>query len=163
MDGFQRLLADRLGYPAPRGAIADAERATGVKGNVIGRWMDRKSPKRPSPKNLEKFAPYLGVDYDELLRLVYSAGEVPGPPEHPVTPHDRLLRVADVLAAAVAEIRLAAVTMRDASQPTLNPGMDQSHPQTDGDYVYQVVRPIRVPLAFPVNPRLGDRRLVGVG
>lgn len=70
--GFRETLARRLGYPENRGAIAQAAEATGIPGNVISRWLDEKKPMRPSPRNLERLAPYMGVSYAELLGMVYK-------------------------------------------------------------------------------------------
>lgn len=70
VDGFQALLARTLTH---RGALAQLEKASGVKGSLIGRYRD--GAVRPSPENLEKLAPALGVDYEDLLRL---CGYLPG-------------------------------------------------------------------------------------
>jgi hypothetical protein len=154
MDGFQKLLAGRLGNPPRRGALSNAERVTGVKSNVIGRWLDPVAPKRPSPKNLEKIAPYLGVDYNDLLRLVYGEGEDGQPamigPHDPITPHDQALRSVDVIAAEMASLRSAIVAMSPASQSSH--GLRNHHSQMDcsDPYIYQ--EPVQIDQARTTRP-----------
>lgn len=52
----------------------DLGRASGVSNSIIWRWLSDR-PNRPTPANLEKIAPVLGVAYEELLRL---CGYLPG-------------------------------------------------------------------------------------
>jgi transcriptional regulator with XRE-family HTH domain len=111
MEGFQKLLAGRTGYPR-YGAVSQASRESGVAQSLLSRYLDTQRPLKPNPANLAKLAPYLGIDYNELLQMVYGASTHPQPaPERPLTPSDRMLRVADVLAAAVEELRRAAQDM----------------------------------------------------
>lgn len=66
MDGFREFLTDwlaRTGWSASRLA-----RESGVRQNVISRWASQ-TPTRPSPENLQKLAPVVGVDYEDLMRM----------------------------------------------------------------------------------------------
>lgn len=165
MNGFQQRLATRLGHPVRRrGALKEAVAATGLSGAVILRWLDDDGPSVPSPANLERVAPWLDVSYTDLLLEVYGK-QTPAPkPERPITPHDRLLRASDVLAAAVAEIKSAVLDMGAPSQPNNSPRTHRVGPRTKPDYIYQtgVVRAQGRPTltvvrsALPDIPTLGD-------
>lgn len=66
MDRFRDFLTDwlaRTGWSASRLA-----RESGVRQNVISRWTSQ-TPTRPSPENLKKIAPVVGVSYEDLLRM----------------------------------------------------------------------------------------------
>lgn len=70
VEELDALLAPHL---AVRGGLARLGEASGVAPHLIKRWVDPNPKKRvkPSPANLERIAPVLGVPYEELLRLVY--------------------------------------------------------------------------------------------
>lgn len=64
MDKFRALLRAHL---QKRGDLARLSEASGLHGIVIKRWID--TTMRPSPENLEKLAPAVGVPYEDLLRM----------------------------------------------------------------------------------------------
>ena len=96
MDDFRALLPSR----AERGALARLAEQSGISSNVLGRWRDGVG--RPSPANLEKLAPALGVPYESLLRM---CGYLP-----PVVDHSDL---ATVLARVQSENRELKKVIRD--------------------------------------------------
>lgn len=75
---FRTLLRDRL---SERGALARLAKASGLNSPVIGRW--EKGESRPSPANLERLAPALGVPYEDLLKM---SGYLPGEPSDNLDP-----------------------------------------------------------------------------
>lgn len=68
---------------------SDLGRASGINGSVISRWFAT-PPRRPTPANLEKLAPALGVDYEDLMR---SCGYLPGETNLPDDEHPELVEV----------------------------------------------------------------------
>lgn len=56
---------------------ADLERASGVDGSNISRWLDAERPRRPTSDKLKKIAGPLGVPYLDLMKI---AGYLPGEP-----------------------------------------------------------------------------------
>lgn len=70
VDEFRALLAPHL---AVRGGLARLSESSGVAAHLISRWAspDLRKQIRPSPDNLRRIAPALGVSYDQLLRMVY--------------------------------------------------------------------------------------------
>lgn len=179
MDEYLALLTQALGgNPPPRGAVARMARETGVRENVIWRWLSV-NPPRPSATNLRRVADYLGVSFQDLIIMVYgsddgsSDGHTPRP--HPPSPTDRLIRVSDVLAAASEELRRAAQDIErgrrrertaitgsanalvgPVSQPRHGSELDHSNP--DRNHTYDAQEAARgVVLPFPVSiPPLGD-------
>src|SRR5579859_7146691 len=138
MDEFRTLFAARTGWPERRGVIAQAAKRTGVKANVISRWLDPEHPVTPSPANLE-LAPYLEVEYDDLLLMVYGRKRNP-PALQPLTPQDRALRTLDALAGAVSDLRTFVMAMASASQPNHAPRTGTIRPRTNRHYVAQAFR-----------------------
>ena len=60
---------------------------SGISQGLISKWVhsDRSRRSVPSPRNLEKLAPVLGVPYEDLMRLGgYLPGELAG--EQPLDP-----------------------------------------------------------------------------
>lgn len=73
MNEFRALLGRRL---RERGAKTRLGEATGIDPSLIGRWADPVADIRPSPKNLERLAPALGVPYSSLMQMCdYLPGE----------------------------------------------------------------------------------------
>lgn len=70
MDEFRALLAPHV---AVRGGLSRLSDGSGIAPHLIGRWAsdDPKKQVRPSPDNLKRIAPALGVPYEDLLRMVY--------------------------------------------------------------------------------------------
>lgn len=75
MQAFPTWLRARL--DAQGWTKSDLERASGVHNSIIWRWMSE-PPRRPTPANLKKIAPHLGVSYEDLMRM---CGYLPGQPE----------------------------------------------------------------------------------
>lgn len=71
MDEFRELLAP---HTAVRGGLARLSEQSGVAPHLISSWANRKKPVTPSPANLQRIAPALGVPYETLLRMVYLDG-----------------------------------------------------------------------------------------
>jgi transcriptional regulator with XRE-family HTH domain len=71
MEEFRALLRERLRV---RGTQARLAKESGIKSPVIGHWA--RGETRPSPANLKRIAPALGVPYEELMRMCgYLSGE----------------------------------------------------------------------------------------
>jgi transcriptional regulator with XRE-family HTH domain len=66
MHELRALLQGRL---RQRGAKAQLAKETGIDASLIGKWADEESGICPSPKNLERLAPALGVSYEDLMRM----------------------------------------------------------------------------------------------
>lgn len=63
---------------------SDLERASGVSNSIIWRWQNG-TPRRPSPANLEKIAPALGVPYEDLMKMCgYLSGKPVAAPVSPI-------------------------------------------------------------------------------
>jgi transcriptional regulator with XRE-family HTH domain len=58
---------------------SDLGRAAGISPSVIARWLPAPPgiPRRPTPENLERLAPALGIPYEDLMQL---CGYLPGAP-----------------------------------------------------------------------------------
>lgn len=78
MEDFRALLKERL---RERGALARLAEASGIKSPVIGRWAAGET--QPSPANLERLAPVIGVPFEDLMKMV---GYLPGDPSPNVNP-----------------------------------------------------------------------------
>ncbi len=72
MDEFRALLRQRR---AQRGGLARLAETSGIGSPVLSRW--ERGETRPSPANLERLAPALGVPYEDLLKM---CGYLPGAP-----------------------------------------------------------------------------------
>lgn len=72
MQSFSDWLAERL--RERDWSSADLGRASGVDKTNITRWISER--RRPTPANLKRIAPSLGVSYEELMRRCdYLPGE----------------------------------------------------------------------------------------
>lgn len=93
---------DAGGYPTP----THFARAAGIDPSVVSRWLDAVT--RPSIALLERAAPALDVDVDQLIALVYPSASsrrgAPQPPPPPVPEIHPLVRdLARLLPADAAE------------------------------------------------------------
>jgi transcriptional regulator with XRE-family HTH domain len=86
MDEFRALVEAWL--KSTETSQAELGRRAGVSQNIISRWLGR-YPTRPSPQNLEKLAPAIGVPYEDLMRM---CGYLPGSPRERVDAHRRAIR-----------------------------------------------------------------------
>jgi transcriptional regulator with XRE-family HTH domain len=75
MQELRALLKGRFGQ---RGAKARLAELTGIDAALLGRYADDRYDIRPSPRNLERLAPFLGCSYEDLLKM---AGYLPGEPD----------------------------------------------------------------------------------
>lgn len=142
METFRQILVEHLGgEPLPRGAIAGMSRRTAVRDHVISRWVNKKHPRRPSPENLERIAPDLGVPYDQLVQIVYAGASPQTQPDDSdrASYHQRLAQVAEALSAAANEIRALAALDRNGEMPS----------QSAVEYIYQERRSWRRLWAVP--------------
>jgi transcriptional regulator with XRE-family HTH domain len=105
---FRTLLRDRL---KERGALARLAKTSGINSPVIGRWERGES--RPSPANLERLAPSLGVPYEELLKM---AGFLPGKLSTDINPQ---------LASLIAHIESGWLAMDEATRELAERGSEQ--------------------------------------
>lgn len=81
LEAFRELLDSWL--TRTRTSQAELSRRSGVPQNVISRWLGA-NPTRPSPRNLERLAPVIGHDYEDLMKLAgYLPGEVMAPDRDP--------------------------------------------------------------------------------
>lgn len=87
---------------------ADLERASGVGNSIIWRWLAQ-SPRRPTPANLAKIAPALGVPYEDLLRM---CGYLPGTPATETNP-----RLAAFIAAVESAFHAMSAQEWDVREP----------------------------------------------
>lgn len=134
MEAFRSLLVARTGYPR-YGAIAQASRESGVAQSLLSQYVS--GALKPEPDTLAKLAEYLDRPYDELLLMVWGKGSVKPTRRAPLTPHDQALRAADVIAAAMAELRASLVAMGSASQPSNDSRKKRSSTNSSSDYSYQ--------------------------
>lgn len=81
-DAFQQALNTTL--RERNWTLSQMGRAAGIQPSILSRWLSSPagggSVSRPSPRNLQKLAPVLGLSYEDLMRM---CGYLPGPPTEP--------------------------------------------------------------------------------